>query len=154
MLGTLNESHIIRTIEYWDVERRKYPSLTHYAVIVAENITNKINNVIGLMNKSIPIIGIQLNAFVFENNLFLNFVKVLDLVETFEDDQEEDNQDPVDRAYWVTRSNEKVHATCRFYWNILQHFYCESPITEGILPSAQRGIISCGVILAKSPTFT
>ena len=116
MLGTLNESHIIRTIEYWDVERRKYPSLTHYAVIVAENITNRFNNVIGLMNKSIPIIGIQLNAFVFENNLFLNFVKVLDLVETFEDDEQEDNQDPVDRAYWVTRSNEKSMQLVILYW--------------------------------------
>ena len=25
MLGALNESHIIRTIEYWDIERQRYP---------------------------------------------------------------------------------------------------------------------------------
>jgi hypothetical protein len=31
MLGTLNESHIIRTIEYWDVERTRYPSYDHRA---------------------------------------------------------------------------------------------------------------------------
>jgi hypothetical protein len=26
MLGAVDESHIIRTIEYWDVERQRYPS--------------------------------------------------------------------------------------------------------------------------------
>src|SRR5689334_9764108 len=26
MLGTLDESHIIRTIEYWDIERQRFPS--------------------------------------------------------------------------------------------------------------------------------
>lgn len=107
MLGALNESHIIRTIEYWDVERRRYPSLTHRAVIVAEDITNRFFNVIGLLNKAIPIIAIQLNAFVFENNLFLNFVKVLDLVETSEDEEQDGGQDPADRAYWDGRANEK-----------------------------------------------
>src|SRR4030095_7004937 len=34
MLGKLNESHIIRAIEYWDVERRRYPSFEPKAVIV------------------------------------------------------------------------------------------------------------------------
>ncbi len=104
MLGTLNESHIIRTIEYWDVERRKYPDLTHRAVIVAEDITNRFFNVISLMNKAIPIIAIQLNAFTFENNLFLNFVKVLDLVETNES-EEEGEQEIVGRNYWDARAN-------------------------------------------------
>src|SRR5262245_21600112 len=33
MLGTLDESHIIRTLEYWDIERQRYPSLDHQAVI-------------------------------------------------------------------------------------------------------------------------
>ena len=44
MLGKLDESHIIRTIEYWDVERRRFPSLEHRAVIVAEEITNRFLN--------------------------------------------------------------------------------------------------------------
>src|SRR5437879_1439906 len=29
MLGAVDESHIIRTIEYWDIERQRYPSLEH-----------------------------------------------------------------------------------------------------------------------------
>src|SRR3990172_1797889 len=77
MLGTLDESHIIRTIEYWDIERKRSPSYEHRAVIVAEDITNRFFNIIGLMNKAIPIVAIQLNAFVLENQLTLNFVKVL-----------------------------------------------------------------------------
>src|ERR1700692_1160041 len=27
MLGAVDESHIIRTIEYWDIERQRYPML-------------------------------------------------------------------------------------------------------------------------------
>lgn len=104
MLGTLNESHIIRTIEYWDVERRKYPALTHHAVIIAEDITNRFFNVISLMNKAIPIIAIQLNAFTFEKNLFLNFVKILDLAEP-SIDEEDGSQEFVGRNYWDARAN-------------------------------------------------
>ncbi|MBK9926631.1 MAG: hypothetical protein IPP66_15250 [Anaerolineales bacterium] len=104
MLGTLNESHIIRTIEYWDIERRRYPALDHRAVIVAEEITNRFFNVISLMNKAIPIIAIQLNAFRVENNLYLNFVKVLDLADSGEED-ETGAEDVADRKYWDARAN-------------------------------------------------
>ena len=67
MLGRLDESHIIRTIEYWDLERQRYPALRHRAVIVAEDITSRFFNVIGLLNRAIPIIAIQLNAFQIED---------------------------------------------------------------------------------------
>jgi hypothetical protein len=39
MLGALDETHIIRTIEYWDIERQRRPQFEHRAVIVAEDIT-------------------------------------------------------------------------------------------------------------------
>jgi hypothetical protein len=45
-LGSTNESHIIRTIEYWDIERKRYPQYDHCAVIVAEDITTRLLNVI------------------------------------------------------------------------------------------------------------
>src|SRR5687767_7615914 len=104
MLGILNESHIMRTIEYWDIERRRYPSLEHRAVIVAEDITNRFFNIISLMNKAIPIIAIQLNAFAVDNYLCLNLVKVLDLSDTGEED-EQGNQETTDRSYWEKRAN-------------------------------------------------
>lgn len=40
-LGKLDESHLIRTIEYWDIERNRYPQYDHYAVIIAEDITSR-----------------------------------------------------------------------------------------------------------------
>lgn len=105
MLGTLNESHIIRTIEYWDIERTRYPSLEHRAVIVSEDITNRFFNVISLMNKAIPIVAIQLNAFIVGDSLTLNFVKVLDLVEVSE--EEEIDQEQTTRKHWDERANVK-----------------------------------------------
>ncbi len=103
MLGTVDESHIIRTIEYWDVERRRFPSFEHRAVIVAEAITNRFFNVIGLLNKAIPIVAIQLNAFLMGDKLCLNFVRVLDIMEEAEDEPGEQ----VDRKYWETRGSKK-----------------------------------------------
>ena len=87
MLGKVDESHIIRTIEYWDIERRRFPSLEHRAVIVAEEITNRFFNIINLLNRSIPIIAIQLNSIIFDKNLFLNFIKVLDINEPADDEE-------------------------------------------------------------------
>ena len=96
MLGAVDESHIIRTIEYWDVERRRYPSYEHRAVIVAEEITNRFFNVISLLNRSVPIVAVQLNAFLLDDKLALNFVTVLDVTE----EGEEDAGETVDRKSW------------------------------------------------------
>lgn len=106
MLGQVDESHIIRTIEYWDIERRRFPSRDHRAVIVAEEITNRFFNVISLMNRSIPIIAIQLNAIKIEDKISLVFTKVLDIYELPED-EEDIGAETVDRAYWENRSNPK-----------------------------------------------
>ncbi len=81
MLGRLDESHIIRSIEYWDVERTKNPDAEHRAVIVAEDITNRFFNVIALLNRAIPLIAIQMTAVKFDDRFVLTFTKVLDVVE-------------------------------------------------------------------------
>ena len=46
MLGAFDETHIVRTIEYWDLERQRYPTHEHRAIIVAEEITSRFFNVI------------------------------------------------------------------------------------------------------------
>jgi hypothetical protein len=38
MLGETDESHIIRTIEYWDNQKRRWPQRQHKAVLIAEHI--------------------------------------------------------------------------------------------------------------------
>lgn len=40
-LGETDEAHIIRTIEYWDIERKRYPQYDHCAVLIAEDITSR-----------------------------------------------------------------------------------------------------------------
>ena len=77
-LGKTDESHIIRTIEYWDIERKRYPQYEHCAVIIAEEITGRFSNVIGLFNGSIPLIAIQMTAYKNNNDYFLIFTKILD----------------------------------------------------------------------------
>src|SRR5437870_1978497 len=54
-LGPTDESHIIRTIEYWDEEQRRYPNHSHCAVLIAEDVTHRFLNVISLFNRHIPI---------------------------------------------------------------------------------------------------
>ena len=39
MLGDTDPSHIIRTIEYWDLVKRRFPQRQHFAVLIAERIT-------------------------------------------------------------------------------------------------------------------
>ena len=99
-LGSTDESHIIRTIEYWDIERNRYPQINHVAVIVAEDVTSRFLNVISLFNKSVPVIAIQLNAFQIGESFTLAAVKILDTVEIA--GMEEDEITPVtDREYWL-----------------------------------------------------
>lgn len=61
-LGATDEAHIIRTIEYWDIERKRYPQYDHCAVLVAEDITSRFLNVISLFNGTIPFVAIQMQA--------------------------------------------------------------------------------------------
>src|SRR5712691_10181560 len=77
-LGKTDESHIIRTIEYWDIERKRYPQYEHTAVIVAEEITGRFLNVISLFNGHLPLVAIQLTAYKVGDQHALTFVKVLD----------------------------------------------------------------------------
>lgn len=98
-LGKTDESHIIRTLEYWDIERKRNPQYEHCAVIIAEDITSRFLNVISLFNGYIPFIAIQVKAIKVGDNISLFFTKVLDEVRL--DLLEEDNQsEPTDRNYW------------------------------------------------------
>ena len=127
-LGATDESHIIRTIEYWDIERRRFPSKDHRAVIVAEEITNRFFNVIALMNRSIPIIAIQLNAIKVDNKILLSFTKVLDIYETPEDEENLGGVE-VGRPYWEKKSNPKSIAIMDEMIKIAEKTYPNSKVT-------------------------
>ncbi len=105
-LGETDESHIIRTIEYWDIERKRYPQYEHCAIIIAEKITSRFHNVIGLFNRSIPLIAIQVNAYKFGSDIGLIFAVVLD--EFSNDVSDEGTGEVVDRNYWISRGTEET----------------------------------------------
>ncbi|MBR0812150.1 hypothetical protein JQ544_11490 [Bradyrhizobium diazoefficiens] len=85
MLGETDETHIIRTIEYWDNEKRRWPQRQHFAVLVAEHINRRFFNVIHLLSHSIPIIAVQVAMLNVNGRKSIFFSKVLDTYEEVDD---------------------------------------------------------------------
>lgn len=103
-LGSSDERHIVRTLEYWDVERRRYPQYDHVAVLVAEDVTSRFLNVISLFNGFIPIMAVQIQALEVAGNLTLSSARVLDVL-TLGTEDEDTPGIPTDRAYWEVKSS-------------------------------------------------
>ncbi len=105
-LGETDESHIIRTIEYWDIERKRYPQYDHCAVLIAEDITSRFLNVISLFNGTMPLIAIKMQALRVNGALTLVFTTVLDeMPRGLVDEDEEEDTAPADRVYWETKAS-------------------------------------------------
>lgn len=81
MLGKTDESHIIRTIAYWDSMRRRYPQRQHYAVLVAEEFERRFFDVIQVLSQSVPLIAVQANVMQSETCKLLSFTTVLNVYE-------------------------------------------------------------------------
>ena len=107
-LGATDESHIIRTVEYWDLERKRYPQYEHAAVIVAEDITARFLNVIQLFNGAIPLIALKMTAYRIDDDHALTFVKVLDELVYGLVGEDEPLAEPTDRSFWETKRGTKT----------------------------------------------
>ena len=89
MLGETDPSHIIRSIEYWDNEKRKYPQRQHFCVLIAESFDRRYFNVIQLMSLNIPMIAIQADLLEVNGERILNFSKIIDIyIEPEENDED------------------------------------------------------------------
>lgn len=108
-LGATDESHIIRTIEYWDIERKRYPQYDHCSVIIAEDITSRFLNIISLFNGTVPIIALQMSALKVGEQVALVFTKVMDVLERGTDEEDE-VAEVTDRAYWEARGSAETAA--------------------------------------------
>lgn len=106
-LGSTDPHHIIRTIEYWDIEKKRYPKYNHCAVIVAEEITGRFQNVISLFNGSIPLIALQMSAIKHGEDIEIVFTKVLDRV-ILGSDEDDETAEVTDRPYWEKRTNAAI----------------------------------------------
>jgi predicted transport protein len=121
-LGRTDETHIVRTIEYWDVERKRYPQYDHCAVIVAEEITGRFLNVISLFNGFIPIIALRMQAIAVGDSIGLIFTKVLDEVQLGLVDEDEEVQEPTDRGYWEEKASSKTVKLADRLVELIQEF--------------------------------
>jgi hypothetical protein len=154
--GPTDPSHIIRCIEYWDEERRRYPAYEHVAVLVAENITARFLNVVALLAGSIPIIAIQLDALSFQNHLLLHFTQVLDQTELRVDDTEEEiGGNQVDRGYWDKKAGTMLMKTCD---EMLQMINSQSSAPQemnylrGYMGLRSNGVVNNFMTMAPKPT--
>ncbi len=98
MLGETDPSHIIRSIEYWDNEKRKYPQRQHFCVLIAESFDRRYFNVIQLMSLNIPMIAIQADLLEVNSERILNFSKIIDIYIEPEEDEEDFKQ--VNESTW------------------------------------------------------
>jgi predicted transport protein len=109
-LGATDESHIIRTIEYWDLERKRYPQYDHTAVIVAEDITSRFLNILSLFNGMIPLVAVQMQALKYQDKISLVCTTVVDRIQLGLVDEDEEVQEPTDRSYWENRGSKSTLA--------------------------------------------
>lgn len=123
-LGATDESHIIRTIEYWDNAKKMWPKRSHTAVLVAEQITSRFFNVVHLLSMAVPVIGIQVKIVQIGDAKALHFTKVIDSYEEPED--EESDQPSFDEKHWVDKYPGTLECA-RWYRDLLARFYGDIP---------------------------
>ncbi|MCX5636421.1 MAG: hypothetical protein NTX52_01840 [Planctomycetota bacterium] len=123
-LGATDESHIIRTIEYWDNEKRRWPNRSHTAVLIAEEITSRFYNVVHLLSLAVPVIGIQVNIVEAGALKALHFTKVIDSYE--ESEEEETPQRTYNEKHWVDKYPGALECAC-WYRDLLAQYYGEIP---------------------------
>jgi hypothetical protein len=121
-LGKTDESHIIRTLEYWDIERKRYPQYDHTAVIVAEEITSRFLNVISLFNGTIPLMAIQMSAVQLGDTVSLSFTTVLDQLRLGLVDEDEEVHEATDRTYWEERGSKSTVAMADELVELIREF--------------------------------
>ena len=122
-LGATDETHIIRTIEYWDMERKRWPNRSHYAVLVAERINSRFYNVVRLLSGAVPIIGIAVGIVEVGGQRALDFTTIIDL---FEEPEVETDIEPeiYDRQHWL-QNYPWVLAMAEWYQAVLNKHYGE-----------------------------
>ncbi|MGA3114457.1 MAG: hypothetical protein ABSF90_08500 [Syntrophobacteraceae bacterium] len=122
-LGPTDESHIIRTIEYWESEKKRWPRRSHTAVLIAESITNRFFNVVNLLSQAVPIIGIQANIVQVADVQGLHFTKIIDSYE----EPDEETQPAYDEKHWIKQYPSALDCA-RWYRETLEKLYGDIPI--------------------------
>ena len=153
MLGETDPNHIIRSIEYWDIEKRRFPLRSHFAVLVAESFSRRYFNVIQLLGLNIPIIAIQLDAISCDNKHIINFTKILDI---YEEQEDEDVSVPeVTESKWVDKAKWTFDAIKKQY-DILYSLDPELSLryTASYIAISKKGRNVYGIYSKRNPLST
>lgn len=112
MLGATDPSHIIRSVEYWDNEKRRYPQRQHFSVLVAESFDRRYFNVVQILSLNIPMLAIQVDLLDVGGQHILNFTKILDI---YEEPEEDVGVEPVvNETNWSKNANWTLEAAKEF----------------------------------------
>jgi hypothetical protein len=115
MLGPTDPSHIIRTIEYWDIERRRYPAYDHIAVLVAEQVTARFSERDFSFCGQHSDLCSSTKCLRVNDLIVLDFVKVLDQRQLREDDTGGAGgvaEPDADRSTWEARVGATMMKMC------------------------------------------
>jgi len=121
MLGDTDPDHIVRTIEYWDNEKRRFPQRKHFAVLIAENINKRFFNVIHLLSHFIPIIAIQVSLIEDKEKYFVHFSTVLNTYEEIDDGTTPDGRKTT-KDDWIKKANWMVELSDYFLELVKEKF--------------------------------
>ncbi|MGD0426330.1 MAG: hypothetical protein ABSC10_06395 [Candidatus Acidiferrales bacterium] len=121
MLGAVDASHIVRTIEYFlrEQTRAETENWTHVAVLVAEDIRgSRFLGVVKYLSEVMPLIVIELSALRVGENFTLKSTRIFD--GTIEPEGEIEKQPDYTRKYWVEKSSEASIELVEKFLPILQ----------------------------------
>lgn len=86
MLGALDESHIVRTVEYWlrERDRKSHEDYELVAVLAAERVLeSRFVDVVRFLSRQMPLLLMEISALQVENRLTLKFTRVFDRANNF-----------------------------------------------------------------------
>jgi hypothetical protein len=80
-------------------------------VLVAEDVTSRFLNIIGLFNGSIPLVWVQMQTFrISEDEVTVVCTTVVDELVRGLVDEDEEIQETADRTYWEARASKETLA--------------------------------------------
>jgi hypothetical protein len=130
MLGDLDESHIIRGIEYWlrERSRKTHADYDIVCVIAAENVLeSRFVDVVRFLSEQMPLVLMQIHALQTEDKITVHVSKIFD-----GRDLETEAISPAleaDRAGWVEASSEESLRAAEEMLNVLKRINPDISLT-------------------------
>jgi len=75
--GATDDRQFLRAVELWAAERKRTPRRCHYAVLIAEHVDSRFLRIAGLLNPSIPLEVLRMEALRAVDTISLRFTKLI-----------------------------------------------------------------------------